>query len=137
MPCTGECLVIEEQDEPLIDMQLTIPELTVVDIAGMIINTLVAYVVVLRNPQPVSLIIPILAVTSVISGIIQNRTKTTGPKSTTLTYLTSSLHVGVFLLYIAILLMRFSVLETIGFTLVAGILTAILFALTNLTLDRL
>lgn len=118
-------------------MQLTIPELTVVDIAGMIINTLVAYVVVLRNPQPVSLIIPILAVTSVISGIIQNRTKTTGPKSTTLSNLTSILHVGIFLLYIAILLMRFSVLETIGFTLVAGILTAILFALTNLTLDRL
>jgi len=117
-------------------MSLTVPELTVIDIAGMIINTLVAYAVVLRNPQPVYLIIPILAVTSVISGIIQNRTKPTGPKSTTLSDITSSLHVGVFLLYIVILLMRFSVLETIGFTLVTGILTAILFAVTNLTLDR-
>ena len=118
-------------------MALTVPELTVVDIAGMIINTLVAYAVVLRNPQPVYLIIPILAATSVISGIIQNRTKVSGPKSDTLSNLTSVLHVGVFLLYIVILLMRFTILETIGFTLVTGILTAILFAVTNLTLDRL
>ena len=118
-------------------MSLTVSELTVIDIAGMIINTLVAYAIILRNPQPVSLIIPILAVTSVLTGIIRNRTKTTGPSSTTLSDLTSALHVGVFLLYIAILLMRFSILETIGVTLITGILTAILFAVTNLTLDRL
>lgn len=118
-------------------MSLTVSELTVIDIAGMIINTLVAYAIILRNPLPVSLIIPILAVTSVLTGIIRNRTKTTGPSSTTLSDLTSALHVGVFLLYIAILLMRFSVLETIGFTLVTGILTAILFAVTNLTLNVL
>jgi hypothetical protein len=118
-------------------MSLTVPELTVIDIAGMIINTLVAYVIIIRNPQPISLLIPILAATSVLTGIIRNRTKTTGPSSTTLSDITSTLHVGVFFLYIVILLMRFSILETIGFTLVTGILTAILFAVTNLTLDRL
>ena len=117
-------------------MSLTVPELTVIDIAGMIVNTLVAYAVVLRNPQPISLLIPILAVTSVLTGIIRNRTKTTGPSSTTLSDITSTLHVSVFFLYIVILLMRFTILETIGFTLVTGVLTAILFAVTNLTLDR-
>jgi len=111
-------------------------EFTVFDLAAIAVNLAVAYFVVLKSPQPVSLLIPILAATSVVTGILQNRMKPTD-HSVSLTDFRISLHTISFIGYIVILLMRFNPLETLGFVLVTGLLTALFFLLTNLTLNKL
>lgn len=83
-----------------------------------------------------TLLIPILAATSVVTGIIQNRMKPTD-SSVALTDIRLLLNNSSFVGYIAILLMRFSILETIGFTLATGLLTGLLFLITNLSLNNL
>ena len=111
-------------------------EFTVFDLVAVAVNLAVAYLVILKSPQPVILLIPILAATSVVTGIIPNRMKPTD-KSVTLTDFRILLHTISFALYIAILLMRFSILETFGFVIVTGLLAAIFFLITNLTLNNL
>ena len=112
-------------------------EFTVFDLAAIAINLAVAYYVVLKEPQPVAVLIPILAITSVITGIIPNRTKSTDQPSAAISDFRTILHLISFVCYAAILLMRFSVLEAFGFAIVTGILTAIFFLITNLTLNNL
>lgn len=111
-------------------------EFTIYDLAAIAINLAVAYFVILKSPQPVILLIPILAATSVATGIIQNRMKPTD-SSPTLTEVRIILNHISFVGYIAILLMRFSIIESIGFALVTGLLTALFFLITNLTLNNL
>lgn len=111
-------------------------EFTVYDLAAIAVNLAVAYFVILKSPQPVTLLIPILAATSVITGIIQNRMKPTD-SAPALTYVRIILNHISFVGYIALLLMRFSIIESIGFTIVTGLLTGLFFLITNLTLNNL
>lgn len=102
---------------------------TLTDVVGAIVSLIVAYVVILRNPQPVSLIIPILAVTSVLIHLLQNHVDQDASPAL--------LRIVSFIAYITILSMRFSILETVGFTVATGLVTAILYAITTLALDRI
>jgi hypothetical protein len=111
-------------------------EFTLLDIAAIAINIAVAYLVTLRAPQPAAVIIPLLAVTSVATGILLNRVKAPN-SSAALTEFRSILHLISFVGYVAILLMRFSIIETVGFVIVTGLLTGLFFLLTNLTLNKL
>ena len=111
-------------------------EFTIYDLAAIAVNLAVAYFVILKSPQPVTLLIPILAATSVVTGIIQNRLKPTD-SSPVLTEFRSLFHIISFICYFAILLMRFSILESLGFTIVTGLLTGLFFLITNLTLNNL
>jgi hypothetical protein len=111
-------------------------EITFYDLAAIAVNLAVAYFVILKSPQPVTLLIPILAATSVVTGIIQNRLKPTD-SSVALTDVRIILNHISFVGYIAILLMRFNILEALGFTIVTGLLTGIFFLITNLTLNNL
>jgi hypothetical protein len=111
-------------------------EFTIYDLAAIAINLAVAYFVILKSPQPVALLIPILAATSVATGIIQNRMKPTD-SSAALTEFRSIAHVISFVCYVAILLMRFSILESLGFAIVTGFLAGLFFLITNLTLNKL
>jgi len=111
-------------------------EFTIYDLAAIAVNLAVAYFVILKSPQPVTLLIPILAATSVVTGIIQNRMKPTD-SSPALTEVRIILNHVSFVGYIAILLMRFSILESLGFTIVTGLLTGLFFLITNLTLNNL
>lgn len=111
-------------------------EFTLFDLAAIAVNLAVAYFVILQSPQPVTLLIPILAATSVVTGIIQNRMKPTD-SSIALTDVRMILNHISFVGYIGLLLMRFSVLEAIGFTIVTSLLTGLFFLITNLTLNNL
>jgi hypothetical protein len=111
-------------------------EFTIYDLAAIAINLAVAYFVILKSPQPVVLLIPILAATSVVTGIIQNRMKPTD-SSVALTDVRIMLNHISFVGYIAILLMRFTILESLGFVALTGLLTGLFFLITNLTLNNL
>ena len=111
-------------------------EFTVYDLAAIAINLAVAYFVILKSPQPVTLLIPILAATSVVTGIIQNRLKPTD-SAPALTEFRSLVHTISFICYFAILLMRFSIIESLGFAVVTGFLASIFFLITNLTMNNL
>ena len=112
-------------------------EFTIFDLAAIAVNLAIAYLVVLKSPQPVALLIPILAATSVVTGIIPNRVKSTDTPSAAVTQFRLILHLISFVCYAAILLMRFNLLEALGFTIVTGLLTALFFLITNLTLNKL
>lgn len=112
-------------------------EFTVFDLAAIAVNLAVAYLVVLKEPQPIALLIPILAVTSVITGIIPNRVKSTDQPSAAISDFRTILHLISFVCYAAILLMRFSILEAFGLSIVIGIVTSVFFLITNLILNKL
>jgi len=111
-------------------------EFTIYDLAAITVNLAVAYFVILQSPQPVALLIPILAATSVVTGIVQNRMKPTD-SSAALTDIRIILNHISFVGYIALLLMRFTILESFGFVILTGLLTGLFFLITNITLNNL
>ncbi len=105
---------------------MTYPLFVVEELAAAVITVVVTYAVVLRLELPVYYIIPIIAAVSVLSVTIQKQAHGSDTDETILLFAASILLFITGIIHLIILKMRFNWLETVGITLVSGILSFVI-----------
>ena len=105
---------------------LTYPVFVVEQLLSVTLTVIITYAVVLRFELPVYYIIPIIGAVSALSGVIQRQAHGSDTDDTIILFATGILMFTAGIVHLIILKMRFNWLETVGITLVSGILSFVI-----------